>query len=546
MAVPVLIEKLEFNLITGELVIKDQTDWAAAGLLVGTDTITINLKVELINDSVTTLYDNLAGASPDIVPATSLFNITAIQIPLDSDGKVIWGTYRITATAHVVKTTDPTDDYYVNGIFDYAYAFTLPTMCLTHQVNCLSATVTGRDETEYLTDESNIVRENNLYPPPALAPVQGGTQQVFIYNGGTYQMWTGTWTHEVSSGVTYTLPSGATLVVLLEATVEFQVDCDTTMCKIRCCIEKVGKRFNNAKITNPKAANDILNLQIIPIGWALQQWTMARECGNVDDMALYLAEIKEISGCKGNCKGCKGDEPQLIIPLTSGGANSVIVDSPNGTVTVTPQTVGTTQYFHLEVAQWIINIINNLNPVAVATDTPAWLTVTPSIILGVKTYTITFNAAALEKENHIEIRGKINKNPDTTAGQPYFIFTPEYIYTNGAEVNPSSSYSFVLGTTTPNISTDEMVLSMSNFKNSTDNLSYTVHCQLMRKHPNRATSLLLLKDMELEACWFDTASDYFTLRFYNPITGVTKRFTDVVPLDTELYFSLSVYIKPTL
>jgi hypothetical protein len=224
----------------------------------------------------------------------------------------------------------------------------------------LSATVTGRDETDYGIAETSIVRENNLYPPPALAPVQGGTQPVFIYNGGTYAMWTGTWTHEVKSTITFTIVTNFTLLVQLIETVEFQVDCDTTMCKIRCCIEKVGKRWAIAIKKNPVEANFIFQNQISQIVWLVQQWVMARECGNVDDMAKYLAEIKEVSGCKGNCSGCSGDEPQLIVPIIAGGSGqTVIVDSPTGTVTVTPQVVGTTTTYHLEVAQWILNIINN-------------------------------------------------------------------------------------------------------------------------------------------------------------------------------------------
>lgn len=540
-----LIEKLQLNLISGQMVVEDGTDWAGNSVILGTDAVSINFKIELINDTTTTLYDNLYGAVADIDPFVSLFSTPVINIPLDADGNVMWGTYKITAIANIVPLSGL--GYSVSGVFSYSYAFTLPEMCLTHQVNCISATVTGRDETEYGDLVTTITRENNLYPPPALAPVQGGTQPTFIYNGGTYAMWTGTWTHEVKSTVTYTLAINFTLLVELVATVEFNVECDTSVCKIRCCIEKVGKRWMNALSKNPVEANSIFQTQIAQITWAFQQWVMAQMCGNVDDMAKYLAEIKEISGCKGNCSGCKGDGPQLILPVISGGGGStVIVDSPNGTVSVIPEIVGTTTTYHLEVAQWILNIINNLNPVAVATDTPTYLTVTPSIILGVKTYTITFLPAAIGIENHIEILGKISRNPLAGAiGQPYYLFTPTTIYATGADVNPPGSFTYVLGKTVPNVLGDPILLQVSGFRLPLLTNEYTVHAQITRKHPTMSVAISQIKDMEIDIPWFDTSVDNLYLRFYNPMNGLTKVLSEIIPNDADIYFSLSIYIKPS-
>lgn len=536
-----LSEALLFDEINGKLVITDQTDWAAMGVTLGTDGCDLYIKVVLQNDTTQVLYDNLNGTVPDIVPYTSTTCVADIDIPVDSDGKTLWGDYIIYVRAEISAATE----YELSATFTYGYQLSEPVMCLTHQVNCVAATVTSRDETDYGQYLTTITRDHKIYPPPAKGSPKSGTQPVLIFNGGPDgDMWTGTWTQEVISTVLFTLPSGATVSVTIEGTREFSVECDSNLCLIQCCLKKLVARWDRATKSNPKSASEIFTYELYPAQTYIIQFFLARDCGNAELMDTYMALIKEKSGCTGNC-GCSADEPRIITPITGNGGGDVIVDSPDGSITVTPETVGTTTYYHIAISNAIQNILNNLNPVVVAQSGP-YIVVTSAVVAGVTTYYVSLNGSLAVQENHIEIRGKIERNPLAgTPGQAYYLFTPTYIDEYGAKINPSASYVFVLGQNTPNILSDIIILDVSNFVlDAAAPLDYSVHAQLMRKVTDSAAAIVSAKDIEFEVCWFDTSADRFILRAYNPIDGTPKKFADVV-YDEDIYLSISIYVKPS-
>ena len=542
-----LIEKLNFDETNGNLIIQDQTDWAALGITLGPDVVNLYLKVVLVNDTTVTIYDNLYGSTPDIVPTTSLFNVTAIPIPVDSDGNTVWGDYVITVNTNVIPSVGPPYAMPIEE-FTFNYGFTEPEQCLTHQVNCVAATVTSRDETDYGQYLTTITRVHNIYPPPNKASVKVGTQPVLIFNGGPDgPMWTGTWVQEVIATTIFTLPSGATVSKVLTLSREFDVSCDTNLCKVRCCLKKLVSRYDRARTSNPKEAANILQYELGPTQTDIIQFFMARDCGNDADMDKYMASIIEKSGCSGDC-GCGGDEPQIITALTSGDTSGdVVVDSPDGSITVTPQTVGTTIYYHIVVAAWIQNILNNLSPTVVDSTIGSGITVTSSVSGGITTYHVNPTLPLAVQENHVEVKGRIYKNPVVAPGNPVYLFVPTVIYAIGKDTNASASITFALGENTPNLITDKVLLLVQSFVlPASAPLEYTAHAQVMRKTTNRASAISQVKDTEFEVCWFDaeTPLDAVILRAYNPITGATKVFSDLVN-DESLYLSISIWIKPS-
>lgn len=540
MAIPVT-ERIIFNITTGEIVIEDITDYTGV-----TDTVSTYLKVVLVSGGTTTvLYDNLSGSTPDILPATSRFNVVPIDLPLDSDGNIVQGTYTV-YNRSVFAGPSETESSNSNG---YEFNYTIPKACLTATVNCEAATVTSRDETEYGPYATSTTRTHTIYPNPVNGTTpKVGTQATLIFNGGPDgEMWTGPWYQSISTAITFTLPNNALVITTIVGSRHFDVDCDSNLCEIRCCLNKVVTRFDNARKTNPKTAAEIWSTQLQPTQNYIVLYFLARDCGVSRDMVKYKGLIQEASGCTDEGCGCTKGEAILVTPVVGGGGSGmdIIVDSPDGSITVTQETVGTTLYYHCVVAAWIQNIINNLNPVVVSTATPTYITVTSAVLLGIKTYYVNFNIANIpQPENHIEIQGKIERNPGAGAA---YIFTPTYIYTSGAQVNPSASYVFKLGQTTPNVIGDIMLLEMRDFVlTAAAPLDYTVHTQIMRKTTAEASAVVQIKDLEIECCWFDqaTPSDRFILRFWNPIDGTPKRFTDIVS-DEDIYISISVWVKPS-
>ena len=537
-----LSEALLFDEINGKLVITDQTDWAAMGVTLGTDGCDLYIKVVLQNDTTQVLYDNLNGTVPDIVPFVSTTCVADIDIPVDSDGNTQWGDYIIYVRAEISAATE----YELSATFDYIYQLTEPEMCLTHQVNCVAATVTSRDETDYGQYLTTITRAHKIYPPPAKGSPKSGTQPVLIFNGGPDgDMWTGTWTQEVISTVLFTLPSGATVIAIIEGTREFSVECDTNLCLIQCCLKKLVERWARATTNNPKQANEIFTYELYPSQTYIIQFFLARDCGNAYLMDTYMQLIKDKSGCTGNC-GCSSDEPRIITPITGNTGGDVIVDSPNGSITVTPETVGTTTYYHLAISNAIMNIINNLTPVAVASGN-SFITVSSATIGGIKTYYVSLNGNLPVQENHIEILARIYKNPSAgTPGQAQYLLDATFIDAYGAQINPSANIDFVLGQNTPNLLSDIILLDVADFVLDSDApLDYTVHAQIMRKVNSLASAVLNVKDIEAEVCWFDadTPEDHFVIRMYNPIDGTPKKFSELVS-DEDLYLSISIYVKP--
>lgn len=149
---------------------------------------------------------------------------------------------------------------------------------------------------------------------------------------GSNDVYTGSYTVRNKTIAEYDLGDLVYVHVSYNTSHDFEVNCNSTLCKVLCCVQDMMKTYeDDCKSNKGKDAKAKLDKIALPLMIA----TLKEKCGqNAGD---EIAEIEDILGCACEC-GNESVEPKLLIG-NSNVANSVTVVGDCGT-TVTPQTVG--------------------------------------------------------------------------------------------------------------------------------------------------------------------------------------------------------------
>jgi hypothetical protein len=287
--------------------------------------------------------------------------------------------------------------------------------------------------------------------------------------------------------------------------------------------------------------------QLDPSHYMLGEFLAAASCGNEAKMDETYDSIVKVSGCKDcECKDC----PTLIIPVSTGGTGGdIIVDSPLGTVQVVEEIVGDITYYHLEVSQSILNIINNLHPVIVQAGTG--ITVTSLVVGGTTVYTVSLTTTPATQLNHLEIRGLIAPNGST------WDFTPDYIFCKGANmIQPSvTPHDWFLGSNEPTnpAATDFVVLRYGSYQITP--IEFTAQANVLSNYPDDTISTIkgkfaIMKNVEAEIMWqaadptpTGSDTDNFIVRLYSTIDGHIIKFDELRDPNQSVYIRIQVMLK---
>jgi hypothetical protein len=431
----------------------DTTDYAGQGLTPGD--YEGRIKAELTTSSGQfAYYDNLsADAPPDITPG--VVNVKAIPLPNDPlTNYPVKGIYTITYQLTNVQTQE--NQYYT---IVFTFDFTVPVICIQTEVNCNSSLIRTTDITKYTTYlVGDPDRTHILFPPPASSlPSKSVTTPINIYNN----IVTTTWTCKITSICTWlVLTSNGVDNVFFIASItgnkEIAVDCNTNLCSMVCCMQEMIAKYNQLFCSNTIEAARYKTLRVDPSMSLITQILAMQTCGKPDEVAILIEALKITSGCTGDC-GCDDNTPQVVLPQTgSGSGGSVVVDSPNGTISVVAEVNGDTTTYHLEVSNSILTTINNLHNVTLS-STDNSITITPTIgVDGTVNYNII--TASSNVTPAIEVWMRVEDNSGWTV-------TPTFINRVGTNVSPEATFKFILGDLNPNAATtaDAVFIAVKDF-----------------------------------------------------------------------------------
>jgi len=533
MALTTLAIQPTFNNISGQIIVDDQTDYVGQGIpLDGTYTVRGFLAITLASSTGTsTIYNNIGGTTPDIDPNTSTTSVLTIDLPKDSGGNILQGTYSIVYNVIVgdpdqvgVIVADVTDG------FSYTYQQDLPTVCLTSDVNCQGATITSYDSTDYGL-YATVDRTHNLYPPPATgATTITGTQASLSSGSPIYDK---TWTQEVISTVTYNFPSGLIAIVGVEGSREIPVVCDLGMSKIFCCLKKVFDRYNRLYAVNIVKANDLYIDTVKPMLEAMVMYNAAVAAGNTNGASYYYNLTIETSECGEDC-GCSSSDPQLIEP-NIGSSNVTIVTSPDNSISVVPVVDGITTTYQIQVSAALQAALSAIKNTVVTTATPTYLEVTSATVGNTTTYTVNYKPVGGLGYSTSMKRLLIDTATTGTSPANYMEVTSSEVANIGANiVSPATSHTVLLGQTVPNASSDVALVTIGNVLVD-GTLPYQVTAEVMGKYSTAVVGSLA--DLDVEVLYSNVSSGAVTLRLINPTSGNPYTLAD---LNTKGYGSIYV------
>lgn len=511
--------KITFNEVSKTLSLQDTTDYAGQGLTIAHCTGTITASI-LTSAGSTTFYSNLTP--PDVVPATSRFSVHTIALPLDANGNVLSGQY--TVGYSVLNTDAPLAfNFQLNT---YIYQSPTATVCIEVTVDCGDSQVTSTDVTNYGSNVSVISRVHTLYPPPAtgLSPYTGTLASLTV-NG----IYTKTWTSEVVSTVTYVNPDTTTTIKTFTGVKEFEVVCDTDLCKILCCLDNIKKTYDGLVCKNPTAAANFRQNIYDPVNENAIYFMLAQTCGDATKASCFYDKILEISGCGADC-GCGSSSVPIPVIPNSNVNNITVVDSPDASIAVTHTTTGNTTTYHVQVSSAYQTIITNSYNTIVAAGT--LISVTPSGT-NPKTYTVAFTGSIPAVENHIEVLLKLSYS----GGTPNAVLTPTYLIYTGAKFQAQGSNVWTVNTSQVQLAT----VHLTNFLTTPTYTNFTASTNLMRQ--DGSLSLGLAETIGVRVAYIETNGTGLYLTFYSPLTGANLTIFDLFASVNfaDIYFKLSIY-----
>lgn len=475
------------------------------------------------------IYDNVNGVTPDVLPdgvspGSVAYVGPTLVLPLGTNGLPLPAEYQF--SYRVVYNPDvnilPNPNAGTSTIVKtFTYNLVDPVPCLEVAVNCLASSLSSTDDTVYDIQGTTytIVRQHTLYPPPASgASVMSGNLQTLVYS----PIITQTWTAELISTVTYSVSNGIFVILTVEALKEFNVNCDTNLSNILCCLINVQKEYEAMECVNPVKAEIIKSSRLDPTLQHLTLFLAAQQAGNPNKMASEYAAILEASGCGNDC-GCSGDTP-VAVPITPGVLNNIYnLTSGTGTILITPVLTPGVTTWDININPAILSILSNIGTTTVTTNTPAYLTVTQTGAAPNYVYQVDFNANNLFTINQVSKLLIIDPALNTNLNYLEFINYP--IVNQGPNVEIIGNQTVLLGTTVPNQPTDPAVFFITGLFDT--NLRSIVQANVMRT--DDTISFTNVKNLEAEVFYTDsdTNSSNIYIRFYNPVTGAPYTLADL-------------------
>jgi len=313
----------------------DTTDWSEPSYdnPLGTNAdVSVPIKVICkinVNDSSSNHYENVGFAtdsftSPDftidatLAPLNVVTVNNSIQLPLDSNLQVVTGEYTIDYKFQL--TDDAAALYVLEAQNEYNYLFTDPSPSLDVDINCAKGTFTVQDDTYLVVDNvspSTTSREIKVTFP---SDISASAVTTSLANLVLTSFYTNTQQVDLSLTLTYSF-TDYDVQVKVTKHVDADVECDSNLCEVYCCLKSLYDRMEYARTKN-RADYDRLREQYQRANFLAELIKNAESCAKDSDINSLMESLKEITNCTGDC-GCSGTTSRLI---TS--SNSTAVVSP--------------------------------------------------------------------------------------------------------------------------------------------------------------------------------------------------------------------------
>lgn len=244
----------------------------------------------------------------DIDPATS----ATYQVPL-SNAPSQFGYYRIKGVIREANGQDYVIEISPKNICkpkDWKKG-TVPGV-FSHEVDCSVPRLTVMENTN-LTYQNlaplTIVKDGRLYYPQGTLPEQTFTFTPFeIFGSG--QIYTGDYTVRNKTIATYDMGELIYVQVTFATTYKFSVNCNSNLCEVICCMEKMQSIVkNDCNSPQGKEAQRKLDEVTIPLIMAMT----LEKCGK--DASDLVEQIAKTLGCDCNCDDAEAVEPRPIYTL---------------------------------------------------------------------------------------------------------------------------------------------------------------------------------------------------------------------------------------
>jgi hypothetical protein len=284
-------------------------------------------------------YATNSFASPDMSNGTS-WTSAAIDFPLDSDGNIakknIKVFYKVTDGTIVVQTTQ-------ERMWDYES----PIVDIDLSAKCSTSQLTSNDDTNYDVEiggvsfaPSTLTRSHTITKPAGSSANAPGTttDKTRVIGGGSTdetRMWTRVWQVNISTVLAYNIAKWNNLDTepywfVVNDTVAgdnfIDVECDTTICRLRGCFNNLFQAWMVALKGNFAFRDDKRDTVLACVGlW--EELDLAERCGGETEWIVReLSRILKEADCL--CEDMDEAVTHVIVPWSAG----------SGSISVSPST----------------------------------------------------------------------------------------------------------------------------------------------------------------------------------------------------------------
>lgn len=353
---------------SGSIRYTDTTNWAGSGI----DPADVEIAWGFKGPDDVQYRQALIGAPNNIFPDVQLW----AEAPLPTAAGVVQtGDYIVSAIARVSAPSPFTGDYDADDSTNNLCS-DFPAFELTPDINCNAAWVTVNDTTAWedngWTVNSRLLTLN--YPLPSQHAAITSTSTTVTTEGEN--IYRGTWSVQGTWSVTKD-----NLTVSVSGSLQFAVECSAESCKRWCQIRSIFSKMLTARAAGGTAEANRLEELAKKLVWLSTMIDYSQSCGSSSQTSQLSAEFTILAG---DCDcGCD-EESDLITPIfgSSGGAMWLPVQGNQIQITAGAGT------YTFAVAPALISLINSLYN-TVVTSTDGSVTVTPATVGITTTYNLS-------------------------------------------------------------------------------------------------------------------------------------------------------------
>ena len=274
-------------------------------------------------------YDTDDYTSPDTKGATTaVWGKGSISLPVDADGNVVKGTYRVQYKLSVNGGTST----FATGDLSYNYQFENPTAILTPSANIKASRLTVKDETNYTVQGKSPVNDLSvdrvhtvIYPATSGQSNATSSNEEFAVSGN---MWEGTYQMSLLTPLQYTMEEWSGGAVAIEVITQVQGETagyykgDDCLCIYYACIVSIEEKYVLAKINgNLREMERLLQVRN-DLDFYHNMAMTAVTCH--EDQSIWCEKIQALAQSENcMCPEDSGSEMSMeIIPVTTPPAGS--------------------------------------------------------------------------------------------------------------------------------------------------------------------------------------------------------------------------------